>query len=370
MKASDRLKHLTKRVINPSAKPSLTYKVNRDLLPTLWLLGKTGAGKSSLVQAVTGDTSAEIGLGFQPCTASSQRYDYPSAKPLFRFLDTRGLGEAHYNAQADIDICQSKSSAIVVIMKLDDPEQSSVIGALQQVKKANTKLPVIVVHTGQDLLISQQEVLRCQQHNQAQIEAIVGACPHAVVSFSDLSNSQALAPLFALLAEQLPLLNISLHKTQADDKEAQGFASLRNEVLWYAGVAGGSDIFPVVGLVSVPSLQAKMIHSLAQQYGIDWGKREYGEFIATLGTSFGVQYSARLGVRQLAKLIPGYGQTIGAASAAALSFSSTYALGRVAAKYLYHKARHEDVSQADLTALYRAALTMSQEVAKDVENNR
>lgn len=370
LKTSDRFKHLAKRVINPAAKSSLSYQVNSDLLPTLWLVGKTGAGKSSLVQAVTGDTSAEIGLGFKPCTASSQSYDFPEEKPLFRFLDTRGLGEAHYSAQADIDVCQSKSSAIVIIMKLDDPEQSSVIGALQQVKKAGAKLPVLVIHTGQDLLANEADILRCQQHNQEQVEAIVGACPHAVVNFYDLANTKALLPLYELLAEQLPLLNISLHRTQANDQEAQSFASLKNEVLWYAGVAGGSDILPVVGLVSVPSLQAKMIHSLAQQYGIAWGKREYGEFIATLGTSFGVQYSARLGVRQLAKLIPGYGQTIGAASAAALSFSSTYALGRVAAKYLYHKARHEEVSQADLTAIYKAALTMSQEVAKNVENNR
>ncbi|MGI9441201.1 MAG: hypothetical protein ACR2N1_01975, partial [Rubripirellula sp.] len=40
-------------------------------LPTLWLLGKTGAGKSTLVQSITGNSQAEIGKGFRPCTRTA-----------------------------------------------------------------------------------------------------------------------------------------------------------------------------------------------------------------------------------------------------------------------------------------------------------
>lgn len=368
MKASDSVKRGLKRVLNPGHKAALTedYQVDANLLPTLWLLGKTGAGKSSLVQAVTGDEAATVGLGFKPCTLSSQSYDYPADKPLLRFLDTRGLGESDYDASADIDACRNASSAIVVVMKLDDPEQSSVINALQQVQQAKAKLAVIVVHTGRDLLASPHALHACHQHNQALVEK---ACrqtniANVVVDLTETDQSE----LFELLAQQLPILTLSLHQARANDQESQSFAKLRNEVLWYAGIAGGSDILPVVGLVSVPSLQAKMIHSLAQQYGVKWGKREYAEFAGALGAGFGIHYSARLGVRQLAKLIPGYGQTIGAASAAALSFSSTYALGRVAGKYLYHKCRNEDVSREELKAVYMRALTASKEVANDVEH--
>ena len=57
-----------KDFINPSKNPDLTpaHEYQRKHLPTLWLLGKTGAGKSSFIQAVTGDSSVEVGNGFAP----------------------------------------------------------------------------------------------------------------------------------------------------------------------------------------------------------------------------------------------------------------------------------------------------------------
>lgn len=59
-------------------------------LPVVWLLGKTGAGKSSLVRALTGQTEAEIGNGFAPCTRSARSYDFPAHEPLVRFLRHTG----------------------------------------------------------------------------------------------------------------------------------------------------------------------------------------------------------------------------------------------------------------------------------------
>ena len=80
---------------NPSKNPDIeTGAQNLSVyLPTLWLLGKTGSGKSTLIQSVTGDSHIEIGGGFRPCTMTSKSYDFPSDKPLLRFLDTRGLAE-------------------------------------------------------------------------------------------------------------------------------------------------------------------------------------------------------------------------------------------------------------------------------------
>ena len=64
------------------------------------------------------------------------------------------------------------------------------------------------------------------------------------------------------------------------------------------------------------------------------------------------------GARQLAKLVPVYGQTAGAAAAAAMSFATTYALGKAAVVYLERRSARrsgiEGVREAYEEALARA----------------
>ena len=93
----------------------------------VWLLGKTGAGKTAIVAALTGDPRAEVGQGFEPCTRTASFYDVPAEAPLLRFLDTRGLGEASYDPSSDISWCEEQSHLLLVVMQLSDP--SSACGA-------------------------------------------------------------------------------------------------------------------------------------------------------------------------------------------------------------------------------------------------
>jgi uncharacterized protein (DUF697 family) len=166
------------------------------------------------------------------------------------------------------------------------------------------------------------------------------------------------------LAELLPIIQQFNQQQQHDDTEGANFQKLKTEILWYASSAGAADAIPAVGLVAVPSIQAKMLHSLANQYGVDWDKQAFAEFIGTLGSGFAFQYASKLGIRQLVKLIPAYGQTIGSASAAVISFASTYAIGRAACKYMYHKSKGETVSNQDMQDVYKDALANIKEVAK------
>ena len=72
-------------------------------IPLLWLFGKTGSGKSSIIRMLTGASEAEIGNGFRPQTKSSMQFDFPDDQtPIARFLDTRGIGEAGYDAAVDL----------------------------------------------------------------------------------------------------------------------------------------------------------------------------------------------------------------------------------------------------------------------------
>ncbi|WP_372881635.1 YcjF family protein [Psychromonas sp.] len=357
-----------KELFNPSENPDISkaFEYHNTHLPTLWLLGKTGAGKSSLIQAITGDSDVEIGNGFEPCTKTSQAYSYPKTTPLLRFLDTRGLSEADYDPSEDIEVCSQQSHALLVIVKAEEPEQSDLIDALKKIKKQKSIKQILIVHTAVKQLIANEQS-KAVQFNQLQFEKVWGdKIPYLEVDF-ELANGDtfAIPALKDKLAELLPIIRQLSDQQQHVSTENANFQKLKKEVLWYAGSAGAADAIPAVGLVAVPGIQAKMLHSLANQYAVDWNKQAVAEFIGTLGSGFAFQYASKLGIRQLVKLIPAYGQTIGSASAAVISFSSTYAIGRVACKYMYHKSKGEMVSDKEIQKLYKNALADIKEVAKN-----
>lgn len=350
--------------ISPPESPDIEPAVSRwqAHLPTLWLLGKTGAGKSSLIQSLTGNTTIEIGNGFQPCTPTSMSYIYPQSNPLLCFLDTRGLSEADYDPREDIAACQNRSHALLVVMKAEEPEQSDIIKALEQIRDTGQIKQVLVVHTGVMSIANAEERKNAIAYNQSQVErAWKGELASVAVDFAHTPELAGLDVLKSSLGEMLPILFLLMEEEEHHNREEANFSKLKREVIWYAGIAGASDAIPVVGLVSVPAIQGKMLHSLASHYGIEWNWQRFSEFAGLLGSSFAFQYVSKLGLRQLVKIIPVYGQTIGSASAVAISFGSTYGVGRAACMYLYHLNKGEPVSSQDIRQAFEQAFTHTKE---------
>lgn len=347
-------------ILNPSRHPGLSIGQNGSFLPTLWLLGKTGAGKSSLIQALTGDSEIEIGNGFQPCTKASRKYDFPKQEPLLRFLDTRGLGEAHYDAHADIEACGKNAHALLLVMKAEEPEQSSVLNALKAIRRSKKIRHLLVVHTGIMQIETESERKQCVAHNQQQAEHAWGKTNIASVEVEfDMPEKEpyGMDELKTRLIELLPVVSMLGVKEKGGSEAEQNYLKLRASILAYASASAGSDLLPAVGLASVPILQVKMLHSLANQYGICWDRRTFAEFLGALGTGFSVQYLSKLGLRQLAKLVPVYGQTAGAATASVVSFMTTYALGRTACHYFYARSQGATLRESDLKKIYVTAFT-------------
>ncbi len=112
----------------------------QGIAPVVWLLGKTGAGKTALVSALTGDTRAAVGEGFAPCTRTAAFFDMPAEAPLLRFLDTRGLGEASYDASADIDWCEQQAHLLLVVMQVADPSQEAMLARVAAGAAATSRL--------------------------------------------------------------------------------------------------------------------------------------------------------------------------------------------------------------------------------------
>jgi len=364
-------------VINPPTDEDLVkaWQLSEKKLPTLWLLGKTGAGKSSIIQKLTGQSSAEIGNGFMPCTKTSSYFDYPQDHPNLRFLDTRGLGEIEYNADADLSSLSQTSHALFVVARIRDGEQSAVEDALRSIRKSAKHIKkdaIAIVHTGALEITDEHDRKRAINANQERFETAWGSQIEAtVIDFAQEAESGALNnygfdALKELIDRKMPELSILLSDYDHDNTEQANFNKLKPEVLWYATTAATSDAVPFVGLVSVPAIQGKMLHSLAQKYGIVWSKANYSEFIAALGTSFALRYVVSLGARQLGKLIPAYGQVAGTAFSVTVSYSSTYAIGRAACSYLYHKKTNTPYGEESLSSVYKQAMSEGKDVGKEI----
>lgn len=335
-----------------------------DRIPTIWLLGRTGAGKTSLVSALTGRDAGEIGSGFAPGTREMRCIDLPPETPVLRFLDTRGLGEAGYDAAADLAEAAEEASVVLAVARLDDPVPGELAAALAALSRHRPPLPVLVVHTGADLVPGGPEAReRARSAAQAalekahggRLESVTVALPRRAGGVAD-EHQPGITALHDWLAERLPPAALRLAHAERRDAEARAFAAVKPLVIRHAGAAGTADVLPFVGAVAVPAVQAAMLRALAQHFGVTWDRKRLAQFAAALGFGWALRFGMGYVLRQGAKIIPVFGQTIGAAAAGSVSFVATWALGRAAAYYLHGVSHGHPPAPEDLRRTYRTAL--------------
>ncbi|MDX2289197.1 MAG: GTPase domain-containing protein [Hyphomicrobiaceae bacterium] len=362
--------------------------------PVVWLLGKVQAGKSSIVAALTGASEAQVGAGFKGCTASARVFDFPAAAPVIRFLDTRGLGEAGYDPQADLAVAEAAANVVLVVMRAMDPQQDRVIDVVAAVRARHPGWPVVVAQTalhdayepgGAHALPYPFEdgrlppdarvpaaLVRSLAHQRETIRArIAGTGSLHFVPLDFTRDDDGYTPRFygldALidtLAHAAPAaVVVSLAEIRAGIADSVA-RDVGPTILGYAGAAAAADVVPVAGALAVPGIQAKLLHALAAHYGVPWDRRALAEFGACLGAGLVSRLVAQFGIREIAKLVPGYGQTVGAAAAAVSSFATTYALGRAALVFLERRRRGQSDPEAVADA-YRQALVRAFELARE-----
>lgn len=311
-------------------------------IPVLWLLGKTGAGKTSVLRALTGQGS--VGDGVSPGTRAAISIDFPAEAPAVRFLDTRGLAEAGHDGADELERAKALAHAVLAVMRLDDPVQAPVIEVLKSVK-----LPVLLVYTGADLMPNPSD----QERARARIRAQIGRdLPFVTLALPLDGLVTGLDALLDALDSFMPHAAAVLRRAD----EARVFARHRSTVLRYAAAAGASDAIPFAGTLTVPAAQGAMLHALAARYGVALTPARLGVLASALGTGALVRIAAGHVLRQGAKLVPVAGQTLGAAAAAGTSFATTYALGRAAAAWLYGVSRGAPADPVALRDLYDQAL--------------
>jgi uncharacterized protein (DUF697 family) len=355
----------------------------RQLAPVVWLIGKVQSGKTSIVRALTGASDAEIGAGYRACTRTARIFDFPPEAPIIRFLDTRGLGEAAYDPEADIAYCEDRAHLILAVVKALDAEQSAVVEAVRAARARHPEWPVVVAQSslhegyaagqghvlpypfdGDDAAGAVPEpVLRALEHQRSLFEGLPGRGAVRFVPIDLTLPGDGFQPpdygrealIAALVAAAPAAVRLAVQELPGATGGGEDRArSVNAHILGFAAAAGASDAVPVAGVVTVPVLQAAMLRQIAGLYDVDWDRRSYAEFIAALGTGTLLRTASTFGIRQLVKLVPVYGQTIGAATAAAASFAATYAIGKAASYYLEQRRRGKTAE--GIAEVYRDAL--------------
>lgn len=353
----------------------------RAFAPVVWLVGKVQSGKSSIVRTLTRSTEAEVGQGFEACTKTSRVFDFPKEAPIIRFLDTRGVGEVGYAPEADIAFCEDRSHLVLAVMKVADMEQQPVLSVLRAVRKRHPEWPIVVAQTSLHELYrtgeshalpypfdgapsrdNEHPLRRALEFQCSLFKDLEGGAALHFVPIDFTLPSDGLEPadygrsalIEALVAAAPAAVSAVLAELPTGEGKAPSKAA-DPYIMGYALAAGASDAVPVAGVAVVPMVQAAMLRKVAQLFDREWDRKAMAEFAGALGAGTLLRVASGFGVRQLVKLVPVYGQTVGAAAAAAASFATTFAMGKAAAYYLTR--RQGSVRAEEIARVYKTALS-------------
>jgi uncharacterized protein (DUF697 family) len=368
----------------------------RALAPVVWMLGKVQSGKSSIIRAITRAPDAAIGDGFRPCTRTSRIYEFPSDAPVLRFLDTRGLGEAGYDPTEDLAYAEQGAHLVLVTMRAMDPQQQAVVDVVKLVRKRHPDWPVVVAQTtlhdgyppGTDHVVPypfagneplqhiaglSDDLIRALSYQRTLFEDLAGALPPQFVPI-DLTHPDdglhpadygldALTEAVAAVAPASLLLALSAMPGFSPDPRERNAHPL---IMGHAMAAAGGDLvpIPVAGTIAATTVQARLLHKLGELYGIKWDRRAYADLSAAIGAGTLLKIASQVGLRQLIKMIPAYGQTAGVAASAAASFALTYALGKAAVYYL-HRRRLGSIDRKGIALVYQQSLREAFRMARE-----
>lgn len=324
--------------------------LERAPIPTFWLFGKTGSGKSSIIRYLTGAEAAEIGNGFRPQTKSSRRFDFPDAdEPLMTFLDTRGLGEVGYDPGEDLAAFSASTQMVLVTVRVMDHALDELVEPLRKMRATAPERPVLLALTCLHQADPTRDITASDPFSAtdgsvipddlpdplkrslaAQVERFAGLFD-AVVPLDFTAPQEGFAnPGFGgqrLKETILRLLPATYRQTLLQHEELVGPLKstiqkrAQSVILSSSTLAATAAALPLpwVDLPIVFGIQSHLASRLASIYGIELTSAQWAQLTGVAGGRVVIG----MGLRELLKFIP----WVGMAANAAAAFAYTYATG-------------------------------------------
>lgn len=364
--------------------------------PVIWLLGKTQAGKTSIVAELTGQSRDEVGNGFEPMTKTARVYPFPSDKPILRFLDTRGLADVEdYDSSVDVVSARRMAHVVMVVVRVDDQHIDEIVATVRETRAAHPRWPVVVVqsslhntyardgaHVSPYPFVGTDEdfdlpglpgtLRRALKAQRALFADVPGTGPLLFVPLDFTQPDQGLPPgdygsdrLFEALHRVVHDVAESLEA----GKRARAENDVRTKIIlpWaFAAAAANAVPLPLVGGLGSASVQAVMVRNIAQRFGLSAGLDMWAEFLSAMGAGFALGFGAGWLAQQVLKL----GVGLGSAAVAAWTFAVTWGIGEAALYYFRERAAGRVPNQDELGGRYRAAFEEAKRYYEKSKENR
>lgn len=344
------------------------------------IVGRRGAGKSSLINAIFGELKADIG-DYKSQTGEGHWYLFENESGALDILDTRGLGESHAPEEKSaaktaleevkqsisdkcpdvlLFLCKAKEAGA----RLDD-DIAQLIQLKQEVyKKHAYEVPIVGIITQVDEMapMSNSEPPFDHPKKQENISAAADILkdkltehvmtPVKVIPTSAYVEYEAgavvydrrfhidvlLEYLLTELPKEAQVILAQLSKVKSVQKKLA--RTIGKSAMTTNGLIGATPV-PIGDMPIITGLQLSMISTIAMISGQKLNRKALVQFLGAMGVNVGIGVALRTVSRQLVKLLPGAGSVISGAIASA----GTYALCEASIAYFIDRQSEKEAKQ-------------------------
>jgi len=383
--------------------------------PAFALVGRRGAGKSSLVNALFGAKVAEVGH-VKAQTGRGKWFEHKTERGSLSILDTRGVQEGSTPAESDaakdavasivVELKKKVPDVILFLVKASEADSAidADLAALERVyaeieREHRFRPPLVAIATHCDLLEpkatrlhhtgdSAEEieeklarVSEVEHHLEGKIKERAKLAPHLVwtrgvstyISFTKDGAVRAderwrIEELVGTLFKHLPDAGrgtlVRIARVRGLQEELASNLTRATAAIC-AGVAALP--IPVADVIPITTLQVTLIAGIAWLSGRPLDRKAAAEFLGAMGANVGLGFAFREGARALIKFVfPGAGSMV----SGAVAFAGTLAVGAAARNYFLRGTSIEDAKKAFETTKTAAEKSDPQQDEADASKRR